>query len=673
MTHEANHGNRHSQVDPYEWGALLFEQLIDDLVAVTPSRWAETRRYLPQTVTPMPGYYRFDVAPYLREIVDCVGVESPIREIVVMKGAQVGVTVGVLENCVGYFLEHVKTAPMMMVTADAELAKQRLESYIIPMIDHSELRHLIRSVDESNPRKTGQTDKKIEWLGGGYLVPFGARNANKLRSISIQVLLRDEIDGWPLKVGKDGDPLRLSADRTAAYESSRKIVDISTPLVRGQSKIAQRFEQGDQRYYFVRCLSCGHAQTLRWRRTSADGEITGIVWETENDRLVPDSVRYLCEKCSHAHTNEDKTRLLSPEHGAEWRPTATPASAFLRSYHLSALYSPVGMQTWSSCVTKWLEAWDVERNRVRDHAKFQVFWNNVLGEPYEVRGERVRFQAVSAHRRPEYHFGQIPNAFAQAHCGGVVHVLICSVDVHGDSLRVAVWGWCRDRRAILIDYWRFDGDPSQLDDDGTWGALRKLVQEREYQADNGARYRVMLTVIDSGYLTDQVYRFAGEYAAGVIPVKGRDNIAKLGAVREFQSFETPNGVRAYLITVDLYKDRWAAALRREWNGVDRQPVGHFNAPVDATDAQLKELTAEIKVASDDGYEWHRTAGVANELWDLLVYASAGLDMVALDVCTTDQLLVYEETDQPATKGPLDYTDWRAFWAYCEQQKPYFTD
>jgi hypothetical protein len=36
-----------------------------------------------------------------------------------------------------------------------------------------------------------------------------------------------------------------------------------------------------------------------------------------------------------------------------------------RSYHLSALYSPVGMQTWTSCVEHYLEAWDRDFEQVR--------------------------------------------------------------------------------------------------------------------------------------------------------------------------------------------------------------------------------------------------------------------------------------------------------------------
>jgi phage terminase large subunit GpA-like protein len=629
--------------------------LADTLEIVRPSAWAEKCRYLPPSVTSMPGPYRFDLTPYLREIVDCLSVDSPIREVSVQKGVQIGATVGVLENAIGYLIDHVKVAPVMMVTADAELAQSRMESNVTPMLQLSGLEHLIKSADEKNPRKTGRTAKKVEWLGGGYLVPFGAQNANKLRSISIQFLLRDEVDGWPDVVGKDGDPMKLSGDRTAAYESSRKILDISTPLLLGTSKIAKRFQQGDQRRYYVCCLKCSHPQVLRWRHTDPNtGVISGIVWETEHGRLVPDSVRYLCQACQHPHSNDDKTRLLSPDHGAEWRPTATPVSPEHRSYHLSALYSPVGMQTWTTCVAKWLEAWDVERNTPRDVAQLQVFYNNVLGEPFEVKGEKLRFEKVSAHRRVEYRYGEIPNVFALAHCGSRILFLTCAVDVHKESLKVGVFGWARDRRCFLIEYLTLEG-PTEHVDGEVWGKLRDIIEDREWVADDGVRYRVELTFIDSGYNTDTVYRFCMDYETGVFPVKGREGTTKNAVLREFTNFTSPLGGRAFLITVDHYKERWASALARSWNGHDHQPETFFNAPVDATDKQIKELTAETKHRKVDkatgqtiGWEWKRPSGAANELWDLVIYANAAMEVMALEHCTT-------------VLG-LEHVDWHAFYA-----------
>lgn len=649
-----------------EWLAAQFESLTTEMTFESPSSWAEKNRYLPPSVTSMPGYYSFDVAPYLREIVDCMSIYSPVREVSVMKGVQVCATVGILENTIGYYIDHVKTAPVMMVTADAELAKLRMESYITPMIQFSQLDHLIKSADEKNARKSGKTDRKIEWVGGGFLIPFGAVNAKKLRSTSIQVLLRDEIDGWPWMVGSDGDPIKLSADRTAAYEGSRKILDLSTPLIAGRSKIEIRYLQGDQRKYFICCLKCGFPQVLRWRHVNPEtGEVTGMTWEKENGRLVEESVRYLCQNCSAEHFNDDKTRLLSPENGAEWRPTAVASRPDHRSYHISALYSPVGMQTWTACAHSWLEAWDDEANRPRDMGRLQVVYNNIFGKVFKVRGEQVRIEAVSSHRRDAYVFGQVPNRYAIEYCGSPILLVLCTVDVHKTNLAVSVWGWCRDRRVFLLDYWRFEGDTEQLDDVGTWARLRSLIEESTYVGDDGKSYRIELTLIDSGYRADTVYDFAAEYEAGVYPSKGVAAPTKGAASKEFSPFTTKTGTVGYTVTVDLYKDRWSAALKRSWSEIGIQPAGHFNAPADATDEQLKELTVEVRrerkgaiTGQSLGYEWHRPSGANNELWDCLVYASAALDLIALDVCQNHLKL----------RGVV----WSEFFDFIEREQLYFS-
>lgn len=634
-----------------EWLCQQIAKLTTRVEILQPSEWTEAKRYLPASISAMPGYYRFDATPYWREVIDCLGPESPVRHVTIKKGVQVGATT-LLENVIGYFIDHVKTAAMMLVTADSELAKNRIDSFIIPMLEYSGLNGLIRSADEHNPRKTGRTYQKIEFEGGGFLLPIGAQNADKLRSIPVQVLLRDEIDAWPDSVGKDGDPVVLSADRTAAYEASRKILDISTPLIRGASKIDRLFDAGDRRRYFVHCLGCGHAQTLRFRRTNKEtGEITGFHWETEQGRLVPGSTRYRCEQCGHDHRDEDKPALFA---AGEWRPTATPETPHHRSYHLSALYSPLGMQSWDSCALKWLEAWDEEHARSKSNAVLQTFYNNVLGESFEVQGTKLSFEIVSSHRRHVYQYGQIPNHWCEQWCGSRVLLVTCAVDVHIDNLAVAVFGWCRGRRCLLLNYWRFRGTTENLDDPNTWGRLRQLIESHEYVADDGCRYRVAFTLVDSGYLTDTVYRFCERYEAGVFPIKGRESAPKDSPSKEFWRSITPSGLSSWCAAVHMYKDRWSAALRRSWDGVSMQPEGFFNAPLDAEDAQLKELTVEVRREKIDkasgkrlGFEWFRPSGAANELWDTLIYANVALDIVAWDVCITQQL--------------MPQVDWNYFW------------
>jgi phage terminase large subunit GpA-like protein len=621
----------------------------------------------------MPGPYRFELTPYLREILDCFSVDNPIREVTMMKGAQVGATV-TAENVLGYFIEHVRTAPILWASADSDLAKGRLTSNIIPMLHESGLMHLMRSVDEGNSRKTGKTDEKLEWDGGGFCIPFGAKNAAKMRQWSIQVLVNDEIDGWPTTVGKDGDPLALFRDRTRAFEGSRKIFNISTPTILGQSKIHAKFLEGDRRYYNVRCLSCEFPQVLCFQKFTTDGGVQyGLTWDYDSDgHLIAESVRFLCKNCQRAHFESDKTRLLDPRNGAEWVPTAPPSTPTHRSYHLGGLYSPAGMASWAGQVEQYLEAYDHRRERFKDLAKLQVFYNNVLGEAYEQRGEKVRMDAVSGHRRAAYRFGEVPNKYAIEHCLSPILCVTCAVDVHAEQLPTAVYGWTRGRRPFLLDYWRFGeidpkqperppGNTEQLDDPQTWTRLRELIENREYVADDGKKYRIQFTLIDSGYRADQVYDFANEYASGVSPAKGREQ-PRGTSDKQFAQFHTPTGVAGYLITVDWYKDRLSAALRREWDGTGVQPNGCFNAPSDVTEKQLRELTVETKVAKPgaaSGYEWRRPSGSANELWDLLVYNSCALDLIAWDVCR-NQL-------------ELEEVDWPQFWDLLEREKVFFTE
>lgn len=646
-----------------EWLAQELENLTHAVEIISPSEWAERHRYLPASVTPFPGPFSFDVAPYAREILDCMSVESPVREVTWMKGVQLCATTAVLENCIGYYIAVVQTEAMMLLTADAELAKLRMEQFITPMIQLSGLEPLIKSGDERNARKSGKTDRKIEWYGGGYLVPFGAVNAAKLRSLPVRALLRDEVDAYKRRLGNDGDPMALSESRTRSFESTRKILNLSTPTFKGQSNIEDRYLLGDQRKYLVRCLKCNFPQELRWRHEPhpQTGEVNGIIWslDPKTGSLDPESVRYLCQECGHPHTNDDKTRLLSPDHGAFWKPTAVPADPNHRSYHLSALYSPVGMQTWGAAVRSWLEAWDVDRNRMKDPGKLQVFYNNVLGNTYEVTGDKVRFESVSMHRRSDYHFGQIPNKFAEKFCGSKVLLLTCTVDVQKENLAVAVLGWCAEGRALLIDYWRFEGNTEQLDDKATWGQLRELIWKKVYTADDGSKYRVKITLVDSGYLTDQVYRFCEEFPAGVFPCKGKE-AGPTSTIKPYAEFKTPSGIIGFLLTVDYYKDRWSAHLRREWDGIGLQPVGHFNAPHNITEAQLRELTVETKrpravstTGREGGFAWHRIPGAANELWDLLIYASAALELLAANF---------------SAGAKFPYTNWPLFYKTCAEKK-----
>jgi len=649
-----------------DWLAAEVDGLTEEMSHISPSQYNEENRYLPSSVTSKPGYIRYAVNPFMREIVDCFDIDSPVREVNVKKGVQITYST-LLESGLLYYADYIGTLPIMYMTADKELAEARIENNFLPMFIQSDKGHIIRSSDEGNSRKSGKTKNHLQFSKGGYMVPFGARNADKMRSFSIAVMLKDEIDGWPLTVGKDGDPDKLSDARTDGYTEQAKIFRGSTPLLLGSSKIQHNFLRGDQRVYKVLCRSCGFPQVLRWQAKKE--EKGGFKWDLDDGALQLDSVRYLCTNCEHPHHEHDKERLFATEHGAFWEPTARPADPFIRSYHIPALYSPVGMRPWWKCVSDYLEAWDIDNNQARDLGKLQVFYNNVLAEPFEVFGSKVSFVAVSAHRRTSYRMGEIPNEHATEFAGSPVLFITCQVDVHKSNLAVSVMGWTRDARCYVIDYQRFEDDSKEPDcgdlSSPVWQRLRELLEETVYTADDGKRYSIVITLVDAGYVNDTVTAFCAGYGSGVYPILGRDRPGKNQTIKEFAEFKTQAGTVGYRILVDHYKDRMAPVLRREWReDAGLQRPYHFNAPMNVTDAQLKELTVEVRreKLDDNGnktYYWHRPGNAKNELFDLLGYGYAAVEILAWAVCIQH----FE----------LESIDWDRFWGYIEDNKLYFTE
>jgi hypothetical protein len=191
-----------------------------------PSEWATEKRVMPNGLTSLPGPFRWETTPYLREIIDCFATSSPIQKVAIMKGAQLGLSVGVLENLIGWIID-VEPGPTLFVTADKELAESVVETRVDRMIESAGIAHKIfAQVEKAHGRKTGDTKSKKEFPGG-FLLPVGPNVAGKLRSYSIKTILFDEVDGFPQEVGAEGDPLKLAERRTDAFSRTRKILYIA--------------------------------------------------------------------------------------------------------------------------------------------------------------------------------------------------------------------------------------------------------------------------------------------------------------------------------------------------------------------------------------------------------------------------------------------------------------
>ncbi len=242
----------------------IFQAIIRDSVnRLTVSEWAEQKRVLPKGLTSMPGPFRWNVTPYLREIVDCFSETSPVQKVAVMKGARIGATVGVGENWIGYVID-VACGPMMFISGDKETAESAVEVRLDRMIQSAGLQgKIFAQAEKTHGKKTGDTKSKKEFAGG-FLLALGPNVGAKLRSFGIRYLFFDEVDAYPLELQNEGDPIMLAERRTDEFERLRKILYISTPLIEQTSRIKPLFQAGDQRYYHIPCKHCGHMQRLVW-------------------------------------------------------------------------------------------------------------------------------------------------------------------------------------------------------------------------------------------------------------------------------------------------------------------------------------------------------------------------------------------------------------------------
>ncbi len=405
----------------------------DPLLSV--SEWSERHRMLAARASAEPGRYRIARTPYMRAIMDALSPADPCRRVVFMKAAQVGATEGA-NNFIGFVI-HQAPGPMLAVQPTVELAKRNSRQRIDPLIEESAaLRGLVRP---AHSRDAGNTMLSKEFAGG-ILIMTGANSAVGLRSIPARYILLDEVDAYPASADEEGDPVTLAEARSLTFAHRRKVLLISTPTVKGFSRIEREYEASDQRRYFVPCPHCGHRQWLAFER---------LRW----DKGKPETAAYHCASCDEAIAEHHKTAMLA---AGEWRATAEATDPTTIGFHLSALYSPVGWLSWEAIARAWVAAQGSDgatgsATGSSDLERVRAFKNTILGETWVESGEAPDWQRLYD-RRERWLPGTVP-------AGGLF--LTAGADVQKDRIEVDVWVWGRGLESWLIDHVVIEGGPSE--------------------------------------------------------------------------------------------------------------------------------------------------------------------------------------------------------------------
>lgn len=317
---------------------------------------------------------------------------------------------------------------------------------------------------------------------GGMMTIVGSQSPSALASTPARYIIGDERDRWALSAGTEGDPWKLAEARTTTYYNA-KLIDVSTPTIKGASPIADSYNDGTRERWCSQCPSCGDWHNVVFDNIKFDFD---TIKKGKLKEYKIKSISWCCPSCG-CLASEDEMRKAPAKWIAE-NPDALARGH--RSFWLNAFSSP--WQTWHKIVYSFLVARD-------DPQKLKVVYNTIFGELWEDRGDLEDEDSMLA-RREDY--GTRDDGTPVELPDGVL-VLTCGVDTQDDRLEYEVVGWGHYWENWGIKKGIIMGDPN---DDAPWQRLDDVI-DHVYRFANGRGLTVSLTFVDSGgHKTQSVYR-----------------------------------------------------------------------------------------------------------------------------------------------------------------------
>ena len=628
--------------------------------------WADQHRVLSSKASSEAGPWRTMRTPYLREPMNCLSVSHPMTDGVLQAGTQLGKSEA-LYNWLGYIIDQAP-GPAMLVNPTTDMAKKISKQRVAPLIEECAVLRV--KVREAKSRDSGNTTL-VKEFPGGILAMVGANSGPALRSMPIRYLLLDEIDAYPGDVDGEGDPEEVAQKRTDTFGARAKVMRTSTPKLAGTSRIDRRRQDGSQGRYYVPCPHCQHEQYLRWpqmrwaMRTRREmtcthcgaaseiaADVTGEAichhceaWVTLTDgntaeRSTDEVARvwYECEACGGEIGEHHKPAMLAagrwihlhvgahtvladddPHPWALWQWIGKTVRKVLPQYtrtiswHLPALYSPLGWFSWVRAVEKYLKASAGGVDEATGEPLMQVWTNTVLGEAYEAPGSRPAEDILKMRAEP-YRLGQVPRDCL---------LLVGFCDVQHDRLEALCLGFGRDGQKWIIDHQRFYGDPLDLGDAGPWAALTAWTRQA-YPHAGGSTLRMLTYGVDSGYLAHTVYYYCAMHRAReAFATKGQSEPGKplLGLPKKVdinhRGKKIEKGCELWPLGSDTGKEQVYRALEMKEPG-----FGWIHFPSGLSDEFFEQLTSEKlerrRVGGRIVNQWHLLSGRRNEVLDLVV-------------------------------------------------------
>lgn len=576
---------------------------------LTVSQWADKNRRLTSESSAEVGKWRTSRTPYMFDILDSF-TDPLIEHIVVVAASQVGKS-ETINNMVGYCIDQ-DPGPILLIQPTIDDVKRYSEMRIAPMI--RETRCLKRKVADPKSRDAANT-KRQKSFPGGVLVMTGSNVAHDLSSMPIRYVFGDERDRWATSAGSEGDPWELAVARTRTFYN-KKMVEVSTPTIKGASAIENSYNLGTMERWKTRCPHCGEYveitfDNIRFEYDAAENGDKKIFHISE--------LFYVCPECGGI--SDEHTMKSQP---AKWVATVPEARKHhkTRSFWLTAWVSP--WATWESIILQFLQAGT-------DSAKLQVVYNTQFGELWEERGNMASEDDVMARR--EVYEAEVPDG---------VLLLTCGVDTQDDRLEYEVVGHRRFGETWGIKKGVILGRP---DTEEVWERLDEVLSHK-YKFKSGVSLQISLTFIDEGgHFTQEVRQhcLARQYDH-VFAIKGanRPDIPYTAPPKKQKivvNGKVIGQVWVYEIGVNAGKQKIVDNLRVQSPGAN---YCHFPLRDDYGKQFFKQLMSEHLAyvpKLKHPWQWQKIPGhERNEAFDIRNYNLAACEILSPDWDAIEQKL-----------------------------------
>jgi phage terminase large subunit GpA-like protein len=525
------------------------------------SQWADNHRVLSSKGSGEVGRWRTSRNPMLREIMDCLSLHSPVREVWIMKSSQVGVT-EMSVNWLGYTMEYAP-GPVMVLMPTLEARDTWKVQKLNPLLTDTPC---IRDMLGGLRSRDAAFSKELIDFPGGILFLAGGNSPNSYAQKSVRNLMMDDLDRFPTNVGDEGDPVELARSRVKSF-MRHKLLFASTPTIKGASLIERGYEDGDQRKYYVACPHCGERQVLRWEMVKANVTLTAAHYVCENACIIEE---------------HHKPAMLE---GGIW--IATHPERRVRSYHISAIYAPIGLGP------SWLDMVIHFKRIHKDPVQLKTFVNQNLGEAWEDQTDKLKSHEL-AKRAGDFGLGTIPP--------GVLAITV-GIDTQNKWLAVTVLGWGAPTqenapaRLWVLDWLEIQGDTTRPE---VWNELEAYLHKPLVNS-FGKQMRIRAAGIDSrGHRSEQVKDFVmrPSLRIQVYSVQGATN--RIGrAIAQSGSYPNKNragkviksGYCVWNVGTEHCKDFIFANLGAD--GERQQSERVFNFPQGLADEYFDGLLSEV--------------------------------------------------------------------------------